>query len=264
MRADRSLTKACAAALALVSAAPAAGGVRLLAPGEEMAPLDAFRFSRPGAPGSDKAPQLASVRAAAADGDAAALARVVPRAAPIEIVEPSQNPDLVVDIPARLVRAHGEVIARDIGADEVAAVVDRFALGEALPRAFAQRSLPVRVTSSGTRHASETAQIEVSGVAGRALVLFSVSGEGVVRELYPLGGDPRVVAEPIFHASFGARPPYGADLVVAVAAAAPMPALEDGVRELAGRPAAGQVLQLLALAAPPDARIGAAVVPSAP
>ncbi|WP_374307907.1 hypothetical protein [Methylocella sp.] len=263
MRACPGLTLACAAALALVAAGPARSGVRLLAPGEEMAPLDAFRFSRPGAPGSDKAPQLAPVRVAA-EGEAGALERLTPRAAPIEIVEPSQNPDLVVDIAARLVRARGEIIARDVGADEVAAVVDRFALGEALPRAFAQRSLPVRVTGSGTRHGSEAAQIEVSGVAGRALVLFSVSGEGVVRELYPLGGEPRVVAEPTFRASFGARPPYGADLIVAVAAAAPMPALEDGVRELAGRPAAGQVLQLLALATPPDARIGAVVVPGAP
>ena len=245
------------AACALAAVA-AEAGVRLLEPGEDMAPIEAFKASRPGAPGSERALKMPAARVAATGGDAEVFARLIPHAAPFEIVAPSADPDLVFDPSGRLVRAGREIFARDVAVAELPEVIDRFAFGAALARGELRPPLPLRVLGpAGPRRQGETVDVEAQDVAGRALVVFSVAGDGLVRTLYPLADDPPVLAASPFRLSFAARAPFGEELVVAVSTPAPAGALEQGLRELNGRRAAGQLAQLLAVAAPADARIGA-------
>ena len=56
----------------------------------------------------------------------------------------------------------------------------------------------------------------------------------------------------------------GTDLIIVVTAAQPMDALENGLKEISHYRSAGEVLKLIAMAAPPDARIGAVALLSAP
>ena len=101
-------------------------------------------------------------------------------------------------------------------------------------------------------------------MAHRALILFSVSGDGLVQALYPTtptrGSSTRPTSPATFevHATVRDRP------IVAVSAAQPMDALEAGLKRLSHYRSAGEVLKLIALTAPPDARVGVAALQSAP
>jgi hypothetical protein len=239
-------------------------GVRLLEPGEDMRPVSDFPDLRPGFAGG-VVPVLETIRIAVAGGPVSRLASLKPRAAPFTIVEAQDNPDLVWDAAAKQVRVGGKIIAYDIGPEKLPAVIDKMAVLRGIERLSAKHPQPIALLS-GTSifHKGETVEIEVGDVARRALVLFDIAGDGTVQALYPIGGDERIIKTRSFRWRFEAQEPFGSDLVIAVTAPQAMDALIEGLREISQFRSAGDVLKLLAMAAPPDARIGSITLSSRP
>lgn len=239
-------------------------GVRLLDPGEDMRPVSDFPELRPGFAGG-VAPVLETMRVAVAEGPVSRLASLKPRAAPFTIVDAQENPDLIWDATARQVRAGGMIIAYGIGPEELPAVIDKMAVARGIERLSVEHPQPIALLSGNSVfRKGETVEIEVGDVARRALVLFDIAGDGTVQALYPIGGDERIITTRSFRWRFEAQEPFGADLVIAVTAPQPMEALVEGLREISQFRSAGDVLKLLAMAAPSDARIGSVSLSSRP
>jgi hypothetical protein len=254
-----------AGALLAFALTPAQGGVRLLAPGDDMAPLSSLPRLLQGPAAAGAAAKLDTIRIAVTGGDASVLAGMTPRAAPFEVVAPADGPDLLFDPGTRQARSKGEVIAYDVTADDLPAVIDRMAFAEGLVRLAAARPQPLRVFAGPpVRRRGDRVNLDLADMQGRALILFVVGGDGLVQALYPRGADPRIIETPAYAFSFELHEPFGTNLVVALSASQPMPALERGIRELSQHRGAGEALKLIALTAPPDARIGLAAVLSAP
>jgi hypothetical protein len=240
-------------------------GVRLLDPGDEMMAIAPFPALKPGFHGQETAPKLDKIRIAVADGDASRLAGLTPRAAPFEIVAASAQPDLVWDAATRNASSEGQIIAYDVAQGDLPAVIDRIAVVRGLAKLSAARPQPIRLVAGGPlSRKGDKIEIEIPDVPRHALVLFDIAGNGVVETLYPLGADDRLVQTQTFRWVFQVREPFGADVIVAISAAQPMDALEQGLKEISHYRSAGEVLKLIALAAPPDARIGAIALVSAP
>jgi hypothetical protein len=253
------------AVLLSASFASALGAVRLLSPGDAMMPLASFPQSKLGSATADKAPKLDTIRVAVSGGDASLLADITPQAAPFQVVAPADGADLVWDAGSRQAVSKGEIIAYDVGPPDLAAVIDRMALVEALSKLAEARPQPISIASGGpVRRKGDKIEVELADMLHRALILFVVSGDGLVQALYPIAADSRIIETPAFVWNFEVEEPFGTDLIVAISAAQPMDALEDGLRRLSHYRSAGEVLGLLALTVPPDARIGVAALQSAP
>jgi hypothetical protein len=90
----------------------------------------------------------------------------------------------------------------------------------------------MRVTPEGLRRKGERVEITIGGVAGRNLLLFDLTGDGVLQLLYPLASDPPVVQSSDYRLSVVAGEPFGADQIIAIASTRPMPQLEQALRQL--------------------------------
>lgn len=254
-----------AAALLMLSVSSAQSGVRLLSPGDAMLPLSAFPQMMQASPHDDKEPRLDRIRVALATGDASLLAGVKPQAALFDVVAPSEGPDLVWDAGSRQAISMGEIIAYDVTADDLPDVIDRMALAHGLAKLAEARPQSIRLSPGGAvRRKGDKVELELGDMLRRALVLFTVSGDGVVQALYPIGADPRIITTPTFAWTLQVREPFGTDLVVAITASQPLDALDSGIEALSHYRSAGEVLKAIALAAPPDARVGVAALLSEP
>jgi hypothetical protein len=252
-----------AALIMTASLAPARGGVRLLNPGDDMMPLPPVPQWMRAA--DDKAPKLDSIRVAVAGGDSSLLAGLTPQAAPFVVVAPTDGPDLVFDPDSRQATSKGEVIAYGVTPADLPAVIDRTAFAEGIVRLAAARPQPISIAAGApVRRRDDRIEIDLTDMARRALILFSVSGDGLVQTLYPIGADARIIDAAAFAWTFEVHEPFGTDLIVAISAAQPMDALEAGLKRLSHYRSAGEILKLIALTAPPDARIGVAALLSAP
>ena len=213
----------------------------------------------------DKTPKLDTIRVAVAGGDLGVLAGMSAQAAPFEVVAPTDGPDLVFDPGSRQATSKGEVIAYGVTPPDLPAVIDRMAFAEGIVKLAAARPQPISVAAGPpVRRRDDRVEIDLGDMAHRALVLLSVSGDGLVQTLYPIGADARVIEAAAFAFTFEVHEPFGTDLIVAISAAQPMDALEAGLKRLSHYRSAGEVLKLIALTAPPDARIGVAALLSAP
>jgi hypothetical protein len=254
-----------AATLLMASFAPTAAAVRLLNPGDAIIPLASFPQSKQGSAAGDKAPKLDTIRVAVSGGDSSLLADLTPQAAPFEVVAATDGPDLVWDAGLGQAISKGEIIAYDVKPADLAAVIDRMALAEGLVRLATARPQPISVSPGGpVRRKGDKIDLELADMLHRALILFAVGGDGLVQALYPIGADSRIIETPSFARTFEVEEPFGTDLVVAISAAQPMDALESGLRRLSHYRSAGEALELIALTAPPDAKIGVVALQSAP
>lgn len=245
-------------------AASRSRGVRLLRPGDDMVPISPFPEVTPGFL-ARAASSLETVRVAVADGEAGRLAGLAPRVAAFEVVPLAANPDLVWNARSGNASAGGQVIAYGVDRAGLPAVIDRIAVARGLAKEAAASPQPIKLVSGRTNgHKGEPVEIEVGNIAQRALVLIGIAGDGTVQVLYPLGGDDRVIRTPTFRWSFQTTEPSGSDLIVAVSAARPMDALEQGVKQISRHRSAGEILKILALAAPVDMRVGMLSISTAP
>jgi hypothetical protein len=211
------------------------------------------------------APRLAPVRIASLDGQAARLADLGPREAAFDVVPPSQAPDLVWDPATGDVIAGADVIAYRMEKAELPSAIDRTAAVRALKQAAAQAPQSIRVIPGDAVHRRDNrVAVEIGNLAGRALILFNIAGDGTVQLLYPLNADPRVVRGNLHQLPVRVRGPFGADLVVAVTSAQPMPMLEQALKPLDQRRSALQALKAVERYRPADGRVGSASIFTAP
>jgi len=205
------------------------------------------------------------VRLASLDGQNSQFSGLTRREAPFEIVKPVDYPDIIWDPKSRDVLAWGDVIAYKIDKGELPNVIDRAAAVRDLKQIATRAPQTVRMTPNDRLQRRDTVvHVQVSDMAGRALILFNIAGDGTVQLLYPVGSDARVTDKPDFTLDVRVREPFGADQIIAVTSAQRMNGLEDALTQLSGRRAATQAIATMQKYAPNDARIGATSLFTAP
>jgi hypothetical protein len=205
------------------------------------------------------------VRLASLDGQGAHFSGLVRREAPFEIVQPVDYPDIIWDPKSRDVLAWGDVIAYRVDKGALSNVIDRAAAVRDLKQIASGTPQAVRMTPDDRLQRRDTiVHVQVSELAGRALILFNIAGDGTVQLLYPLGSDPPLVDKAEFSLKMRVREPFGADQIIAVTSERRMKALEDALVRLHGRRAASQAIAMMQKVAPGDARIGATSLFTAP
>jgi Caspase domain len=220
---------------------------------------------RPPAAPPPGAAALGTVRVAVLGNKRDLLANVEAREARFDIVGPNENPDLVWDPASRDVLAGADVVARGIDRTDLPSVVDRAAAVNGFKRLAAKGPQAVRVLPDDKVHRRDSRiDVQVSGVAQRSLLMFNIAGDGTVQTLYPIGSDPPVIGTADYKFQVRVGEPYGADQVVAITSAQRLGDLEQALRKLNQRRTAVEVYKLVERYAPPDARIGAAGLYTAP
>jgi hypothetical protein len=151
----------------------------------------------------------------------------------------------------------GDVIAYGVEAADLPTVIDRTAAIRSL-KSIATKSPQVMRVSPDDRlhHNGQTIDIDLSGVGGRAVVLFNVSGDGTIQMLYPIGSDASPVRLDTLRLPLRVREPFGAEQVVAVTSQQRMVDFEKVLAQLNHRRASGQAIKNLERYLPADARIG--------
>jgi hypothetical protein len=205
------------------------------------------------------------IRIAALDGKRTHFDGLKPRDAQFEIVQPADNPDFIWDPTSRDVIAWGDVIAYRVDKNDLPSVVDRAAAIRELKQIATKAPQVVKIGPDDSLHRNESmVRIDLSDVAGRALILFNIAGDGTVQTLYPIGSDPAIVPSSDFSFPLKVREPFGADQIVAITSGQRMSELEQVLLRLNRQRQAAQIIKMVQRHAPGDARIGSAGLFTAP
>ncbi|MBR0851109.1 caspase family protein [Bradyrhizobium diazoefficiens] len=205
------------------------------------------------------------VRLAALDGNSKSLPAINSREAPVEIVLPLDNPDLIWDPKSRDVISWGDVIAYKVDARDLVTVVDRTAAIRELKRIATKSPQSVRIAPDDAQHHNdEPVQIELNDVAGRSVILFDISGDGTIQMLYPIGSDAAPTQSGSLRLPLRVREPFGAEQIVAISTTQRLVDLEQALLQLNRRKAPGQMIKVMAKYLPPDARVGSIGMFTAP
>jgi hypothetical protein len=205
------------------------------------------------------------IRLAALDGNSGYFSNFKSKETAVKTVSPTDNPDLIWDPTSHDTIAWGDVIAYNVDAAELSNVVDRTAAIRELKRFSTKSPQMMRVSPDDRRQRNgQTIEINLSDVAGRAVVLFNISGDGATQILYPVGRDASPVGSANLRLALRVREPFGAEQVVAITSNERMSDLEQVLSQLNGRRLPGQVIKSLQRSLPPDARVGSVGFFSAP
>lgn len=197
------------------------------------------------------------VRIAALDGQRDKLRGLTKLEAPFEVVAPADQPDLVWDPKTGDVIVGGDVVAFKMDRGELPNAIDRAAAVRGFKQLAAKVPQTLRVVPDDKLHRNDSrVAVEISGIAGRSLILFNLAGDGTVQALYPIGSDPAVVPTAQYSLPVRVREPFGADQVIAVTSSERMTQLEAALKQLNQRRTAVQMLRMVERHAPADARIG--------
>jgi hypothetical protein len=220
----------------------------------------------PQPPGERPTTPLGTVRVAVLGNQRDLLASLEGREARFEVVGIKDNPDLIWDPVSLDVLAGADVVARGIDRTDLASVIDRTAAVSGFKRLAAKAPQAVRLLPDDKVHRRDARiKVQVSGMAQRALLMFNIAGDGTVQALYPYGSDKRIIDT----AEYDLPPvrvsePFGADQVVAISSTQRLGDLEDALKKMSQRRTAVEVFRLVERYAPPDARIGATSIYTAP
>jgi|tagenome__1003787_1003787.scaffolds.fasta_scaffold20955827_1 hypothetical protein len=199
----------------------------------------------------------APIRLAALDGKTNYFPSLKSRDSTFQAVQPTDNPDLIWDPGSHDVIAWGDVVAYGVDLVDLPTVIDRTAAIRTLKGMATQSPQVMRVSPDDSLHPKDQkVDIDLSDVAGRAVVLFNVSGDGTIQMLYPIGSDPSPARSPNLRLPLRVSEPFGAEQVVAVTSQQRMVELEKVLQQLNHRRASGQVIKSLERYMPADARIG--------
>jgi len=214
---------------------------------------------------ADAPPAELPVRIAALDGQPSRLEGLEKRESPFEVVGLGESPDLVWDPVTGDVLAGADVVARGIPKAELPGVIDRASTVKRLKQLGALAPQAVRIGPDDRLHRrGRRVEISVDDVAGRALILLNMAGDGTVQMLYPQEHEPAVMTAARHVIPVEVGEPFGADQVVAITHERRMGELEQALRQLDRRRASGQIPQLIRRFAPEGARIGSAALFTAP
>jgi Caspase domain len=197
------------------------------------------------------------IRLAALDGKTSYFPSPKSRDSAFQAVLPTDNPDLIWDPVSHDVIAWGDVIAYGVDLPDLSTVIDRTAAIRALKGIATQSPQVMRISPDDRPHHNDsTVNIDLSEVAGRAVVLFNVSGDGTIQMLYPTGSDVSPVRSPDLRIPLRVREPFGAEQVIAVTSLQRMVDFEKALQQVNQRRASGQVIKSLTRTMPADARVG--------
>jgi hypothetical protein len=210
---------------------------------------------QPGKP--DAARPDAPIRLASLDGKMNYFPNLTSRDRPVQAVQPTDNPDLIWDPVSHDVISWGDVVAYGVDVADLPTVIDRTAAIRALKRIATQSPQVMRISPDDRQHHNnQSVEIDLSDAAGRALVVFDVSGDGTIQLLYPIGSDPSPTQSANLRLPLRVREPFGADQVVAITSGQRMVELEKVLLQVNRRRASAQVIKSLERYMPADARIG--------
>jgi hypothetical protein len=210
-------------------------------------------------------PPLGTVRVAVLGNQRDLLANLEAREARFEVVGVKDSPDLIWDPVSLDVLAGADVVARGIDRTDLASVIDRVAAVNGFKRLAATSPQAVRLLPDDKVHRRDARiDVQVSGVAQRSLLMFNIAGDGTVQALYPIGSDARVIGTPDYKYQVRVSEPFGADQVVAISSEQRLGDLEEALKKMSQRRTAAEVFKLVERYAPPDARIGATNIYTAP
>ena len=220
--------------------------------------------SAPGV-GSQNADGDRPIKIASLDGNAAHFAGLKAQQASFEIVRPVEHPDLTWDPASHDVLAWGDVVAYGVDPTDLPSVIDRAMAVRELKLIAGKTPQPIKVTPDDSLHRNASlVHIELADVAGRALILFDITGDGTVQMLYPSGSDPYILQTAIYNFPVRVRKPFGSDQLIAVTSQQRMTALEQALKGFDNRKSAVQIINIVKRYAPGDARIGSAGLFTAP
>jgi len=211
-----------------------------------------------------------AVRVAVVNGVPSLLSNVQTIFTPFVVVGNTSDAQLVWDAGKKEALVGGDVIAHDIGASDVPAVVDRTWALDSLAKLSERVPQSIEVLPNNSLHRNgEIITVRANDVQNKYAIIFNIAGDGTVQFLYPLGNDrPQMTtaAWQIDNPPIKVSEPYGSDTVIAVTSDQRQVELEAALRKLDNRRAAGQVPRLLATYAPqaPSYRVGLARVFTAP
>jgi Caspase domain len=219
--------------------------------------------------GSQVEPQIVGgdrpIKIASLDGNDTVFAGLKAQQASFEIVRPVEHPDLTWDPASRDILAWGDVVAYDVDPTDLPSVIDRAMAVRELKLIASKTPQPIKVTPDDSLHRNASlVRIELADVAGRALILFDITGDGTVQVLYPIGSDPYMLQTAVYNFPVRVRKPFGSDQLVAVTSQQRMTALEQALKSLDNRKSAVQMINMIKRYAPSDARIGSAGLFTAP
>ncbi len=227
-----------------------------------------FRSVSIGQPAAEPAPapQAADrpVKIASLDGKVTYFSGLAPRESAFDVVAPVDHPDLIWDPVSHDVLSWGDVITSSVDPRDLPIVVDRTTAVRELKRIATKEPQAIKVSPDDSlHHQTNLVHIDVSDVAGRALILVDITGDGTVQKLYPVGNDTKIVPTAEFSFPVRVREPFGSDQLVVVTSSQRMTALEQALQGVEGRRPV-QVINLIKRFAPADARIGSAGLFTAP
>ncbi|WPP03497.1 caspase family protein [Methylocella tundrae] len=211
-------------------------------------------------------PPQRPVRVAVLDGSSAQLADVTPLESRFEAVAPNQNPELIWDPKSGDVISGGDVIAREVGKDELPGVIDRAAAVRALKQMAARSVQPILLLPDNkVHHLGSQVEVAIDQLSNRSLLLFNLAGDGTVQLLYPQNeSEAELMNKPEYRLPIKVRGPFGADQIVAITAPERMPQLEQALGKLNARRTAGQLVRILSQYADAGMRLGSVGVFTAP
>ena len=197
------------------------------------------------------------IRLAALDGRTNYFPKLTSRETTIEIVRPIDDPDLIWDPKSHDVISWGDVVAYKVGLNDLVTVIDRTAAIRELKKIATKSPQALRVAPDDAQHHNnQPVQIELSDVAGRAAILFDISGDGTIQMLYPIGSDTARPQAGSLQLPLRVREPFGAEQVVAITSAERITDLEQALLQLDKRKTPGQLIKIMAKFLPADARVG--------
>lgn len=219
----------------------------------------------PADPGTQAARNDRPIKIASLDGKTTYFSGLTPREAAFEVVQPIDHPDLIWDPVSHDVLSWGDVVASGIDPGDLPSVIDRATAIRELKRIATKEPQAIKVgPDDSLHHQASLVHVDMTDVAGRALILFNIAGDGTVQMLYPVGSDPAVVRTAEFSFPVRVREPFGSDQLIAVTSQQRMTALEQAVKGLDRRRSAVQMINMIKRYAPGDARIGSAGLFTAP
>jgi hypothetical protein len=236
-------------------------------PGTDIDRSRVFGFSGAAPPvappeaGDAKTPVLV----AAIGGDKnAIMAEISPAATPFTAVAPDKA-EVIYDPAKREAVAGGDVVASGITAADMPFVIDRMAAVATLKTLSHRRPQTIRIMPGDDRRvAGESVVAQVSGLQGRNLLLFDITGDGTVQFLYPSDAEAGDILKDDFTLDLAVVPPFGTDTLVAVSASRPMPDLIAFLKRNDRQRTAARVADHLKSSLPDDARLGFAVLYTTP
>ncbi len=216
--------------------------------------------------GARALPAQRPVRLAVLDGSNARLAGLEPLETKFDIVSPAQGPDLIWDPKSGDVISGGDVVAHEIGRDDLPGVVDRAAAVRVLKQMAARSVQPILLLPDNkVHHLGNQVEVAVDQLNDRSLLLFNLAGDGTVQLLYPQDeSEAGPMSAQQYKLPIKVRGPFGADQIVAVTGPERMVELEQALSRMNARRTAGQLARVLAQNAEPGMRIGSVGVFTAP